>query len=120
MAELIKPAECRHLLRDLRFCDMYPERYYECATCGAMFLQQQVMAIEMPGSTERLKALVRALAGLRTDDLPLERVLAAGVTLKDVWPMWPDGQIKVVSGGRDDDADDDDMNLPPAWRKKAS
>lgn len=99
MAERLAPEQCRHLLKDLRICSMYPEKYYECSSCGAMFLQQVVLALDLPGSTDRMKALVRALAGLAADETPLEGFLYPGITLKDAWPLWPTGRIRVLEGG---------------------
>jgi hypothetical protein len=112
----VDPASCPHRFKDLRICEHYPTRYYECSACEAMFWQQVVMALDFPGSTDRLKALIWALAGLSTDERPLAQVLAPGLTLKEAWPLWPNGRIHVVEGGRDDDEE----TSSPAWNRRAS
>jgi hypothetical protein len=113
MAERLDPQQCRHCLKDLRICQMFPDKYYECGACGAMFLQQVVLALDCEGSIDRMKALVRALAGLTSDETPLEAFLVPGLRLKDAWPLWPTGRMKVVEGGPLADADDEEPG--PLW-----
>jgi hypothetical protein len=113
MVDRLDPQRCPHFVKNLRICSMYPEKYYECEACGAMFLQQMVLALDLPGSTDRMKALVRALAGLTADETPLEGFLYPGISLRDAWPLWPTGRIRVVEGGPQVEVEDAEPE--PRW-----
>jgi hypothetical protein len=112
MAELKDPQDCKHRLMDMRICEQFPERYYECTACGTLMLQDVVQALDFPGLTARLSALIPALAGRTRDERPLEDILAPPYTLKDAWPLWPTGRIQVRSGSQEDL---DDQESEPSW-----
>lgn len=71
---------------------MFADKYLICIDCEALFLFDQVLAYKRDKSGERMRELVKALAGVSNDERPLKDFLAPGMELKDVWPLWPDGR----------------------------